>query len=138
MGVALTQHPELYKAIVCQVPLLDMLRYTVMGGAGASWVGEYGDPEKPEERAYIAAYSPYQNLRPGIDYPETLIMTSTKDDRVHPGHARKMAARLIELGQPVLYYENIDGGHGGAANLLETAMQSALVYTYLSRRLGLA
>ena len=137
MGVALTQAPELYKAIVCQVPLLDMLRYTVMGGAGASWVGEYGDPENPEERAAIEAYSPYQNLRAGIDYPETLIMTSTKDDRVHPGHARKMAARLMELGQPVLYYENIDGGHGGAANLLETAMQSALVYTYLSRRLGL-
>jgi prolyl oligopeptidase len=137
MGVALTQHPELYRAIVCQVPLLDMLRYTVMGGAGASWAGEYGDPEIPEERAALEAYSPYQALKPDVAYPETLIMTSTKDDRVHPGHARKMAARLMELGQPVLYYENIDGGHGGAANLLETAMQSALVYTYLSRRLGL-
>ena len=137
MGVALTQHPELYNAVVCQVPLLDMLRYTVMGGAGASWAGEYGDPDDPGECSALAAYSPYQHVSSEAAYPETLIMTSTKDDRVHPGHARKMVARLRECGQPVLYYENIDGGHGGAANLLETAMQTALVHTYLARRLGL-
>ncbi len=135
MGAALTQRPDLYNAIAIHVPLLDMVRYTVMGGAGASWVGEYGDPEVPEEKAFIEKYSPYQNVRPGQPYPEVLVMTSTKDDRVHPGHARKMAARLIEQGYPVLYYENIDGGHGGAANLIESARKSAIEFTYMARRL---
>jgi prolyl oligopeptidase len=134
MGVALTQHPELYNAIVIQVPLFDMIRYTQIG-AGASWVGEYGDPAIPAERAWIEKYSPYQNLKPGMPYPEVYIETSTKDDRVHPAHARKAAARLEQLGYKFLYYENIDGGHAAAANLNETARRVALEYTYLSQKL---
>ncbi len=135
MGVALTQRPELYNAVVVQVPLFDMQRYTVMGGAGASWAGEYGEPTDPAQWAYISRYSPYQNLKAGQPYPEVFIETSTKDDRVHPGHARKAAARLQALGYPVLYYENIDGGHAASANLNETARRVALEYSYLSRRL---
>jgi len=135
MGVALTQRPELYNAVVVQVPLFDMQRYTVMGGAGASWAGEYGEPTDPAQWAYISGYSPYQNLKAGQPYPEVFIETSTKDDRVHPGHARKAAARLQALGYPVLYYENIDGGHAASANLTETARRIALEYSYLSRRL---
>ncbi len=134
MGVALTQRPDLYNAIVIQVPLLDMLNYTRMG-AGASWVGEYGDPAKPEERAWIAAYDPYSNLKAGKKYPRAYIGTSTKDDRVHPGHARKMAARMKELGYDYVYYENIDGGHSAAANLEESATRFALEFTYLSQQL---
>jgi prolyl oligopeptidase len=134
MGVALTQRPELYNAVVVQVPLFDMIRYSQIG-AGASWVGEYGDPAIPSERAVIAKYDPYSNLKSGKKYPEVFIETSTKDDRVHPAHARKAAARMMELGYPVLYYENIDGGHAGAANLAETARRQALEYTYLTRRL---
>jgi prolyl oligopeptidase len=134
MGVALTQRPELYNAIVVQVPLFDMIRYSQIG-AGASWVGEYGDPAIPSERAVIAKYDPYSNLKAGQKYPEVFIETSTKDDRVHPAHARKAAARLEELGYRVLYYENIDGGHAGAANLAETARRQALEYVYLSKKL---
>jgi prolyl oligopeptidase len=134
MGVALTQRPELYNAIVIQVPLFDMINFTRIG-AGASWVGEYGDPANPAERAVLEGYSPYQNLRAGQPYPEVFIETSTKDDRVHPAHARKAASRLKALGYPYLYYENIDGGHAGAANLNETARRLALEYTYLTRRL---
>jgi prolyl oligopeptidase len=134
MGVALTQRPELYNAVVVQVPLFDMIRYSQIG-AGASWVGEYGDPAIPSERAVIAQYDPYSNLKAGKPYPEVFIETSTKDDRVHPAHARKAAARLEELGYPVLYYENIDGGHAASANLAETARRQALEYIYLSRRL---
>ena len=134
MGVALTQRPELYNAIVVQVPLFDMIRYSQIG-AGASWVGEYGDPAIPSERAVIAKYDPYSNLKVGRKYPEVFIETSTKDDRVHPAHARKAAARLEELGYPVLYYENIDGGHAASANLAETARRQALEYVYLSRKL---
>ncbi|WP_421739932.1 prolyl oligopeptidase family serine peptidase [Caulobacter sp.] len=134
MGVALTQRPELYNAIVVQVPLFDMIRYSQIG-AGASWVGEYGDPAIPSERAVIAKYDPYSNLKAGQKYPEVFIETSTKDDRVHPAHARKAAARLEELGYPVLYYENIDGGHAASANLAETARRQALEYVYLSRKL---
>ncbi len=134
MGVALTQHPELYNAIVIQVPLFDMIRYTQIG-AGASWVGEYGDPAIPAERAWIEKYSPYQNLKAGMPYPEVYIETSTKDDRVHPAHARKAAARLEQLGYRFLYYENIDGGHAAAANLNETARRVSLEYTYLSQKL---
>ncbi|MBW8891292.1 MAG: S9 family peptidase [Burkholderiales bacterium] len=134
MGVALTQRPELYNAIVVQVPLFDMIRYSQIG-AGASWVGEYGDPAIPSERAVIAKYDPYSNLKAGRKYPEVFIETSTKDDRVHPAHARKAAARLEELGYPVLYYENIDGGHAASANLAETARRQALEYVYLSRKL---
>ena len=134
MGVALTQRPELYNAVVIQVPLFDMIGYTHIG-AGASWVGEYGDPANPAERAVIETYSPYQNLKAGQPYPEVYIETSTKDDRVHPAHARKAAARLKALGYPYLYYENIDGGHAAAANLNETAKRVALEYTYLTRKL---
>jgi prolyl oligopeptidase len=134
MGVALTQRPELYNAIVIQVPLFDMLAYTHIG-AGASWVGEYGDPAIPEERAWIAAYDPYSNLKAGKPYPQVFIETSTKDDRVHPAHARKAGARLGALGYSYLYYENIDGGHSAAANLGETATRVSLEYTYLMQRL---
>ncbi len=134
MGVALTQRPELYNAIVVQVPLFDMIRYSQIG-AGASWMGEYGDPSIPSERAVIAKYDPYSNLKAGRKYPEVFIETSTKDDRVHPAHARKAAARLQELGYPVLYYENVDGGHAASANLAETARRQALEYIYLTRRL---
>jgi prolyl oligopeptidase len=134
MGVALTQRPELYSAVVVQVPLFDMIRYSQIG-AGASWIGEYGDPAIPSERAVIAKYDPYSNLKAGQKYPEVFIETSTKDDRVHPAHARKAAARLEALGYPVLYYENIDGGHAASANLAETARRQALEYVYLSKKL---
>jgi prolyl oligopeptidase len=134
MGVAMTQRPELYNAIVIQVPLFDMIRYTQIG-AGASWVGEYGDPAIPAERAVIAQYSPYQKLQAGKRYPEVFIETSTADDRVHPAHARKAAARLAELGYPYLYYENMEGGHSAGANLNQVALTNALEFTYLSRRL---
>ena len=134
MGAMLTQRPDLINAAVIQVPLFDMLRFHKLL-AGASWIGEYGDPDIPEQRAWIERYSPYQNLRAGQPYPEVFIHTSTKDDRVHPGHARKAAARLEELGYPVLFYENTDGGHAAGANLRETARRLALEYTYLSRRL---
>ena len=134
VGVAMTQRPELFNAVVVQVPLFDMIRYTQIG-AGASWVGEYGDPAIPEERAWIERYSPYQAIRPGQTYPEPFFVTSTKDDRVHPSHARKAAARMSEYGYPQLYYENTDGGHAAAANLNETAKRVALEYTYLTRKL---
>jgi prolyl oligopeptidase len=134
MGAMLTQRPDLINGAVIQVPLFDMLRFHRLL-AGASWIAEYGNPDIPEERAWIAAYSPYQNLRAGQPYPEVFIHTSTADDRVHPGHARKAAARLEELGYPVLYFENTDGGHAAGANLLHTARRIALEYTYLSRRL---
>jgi len=134
MGVALTKHPELYNAIVIQVPLFDMIAYDHIG-AGSSWIGEYGDPKVPAERAMLMSYSPYQNLKPGQPYPRVFIETSTKDDRVHPAHARKAAARLKEYGYDYLYYENIDGGHAAAANLNERAMRAALEYTYLQQRL---
>ena len=134
MGAMLTQRPDLINAAVVQVPLFDMLRFHKLL-AGASWIAEYGNPDVPAERAWIQEYSPYQNLRAGRPYPEVFIHTSTKDDRVHPGHARKAAARLEELGYPVLFYENTDGGHAAGANLRETARRLALEYTYLSRRL---
>jgi prolyl oligopeptidase len=134
MGVALTKRPELYNAIIIQVPLFDMIAYDHIG-AGASWIGEYGDPKVPEERAMLMTYSPYQNLAKGKPYPRVFIETSTKDDRVHPAHARKAAARLKEYGYDYLYWENIDGGHAAAANLNERATRAALEYTYLMQRL---
>ena len=134
MGVALTKHPELYRAIVIQVPLFDMIGYTHIG-AGASWVGEYGDPAIPAERKVIESYSPYQNLKAGQPYPRVFLETSTKDDRVHPAHARKAAARLKALGYDYLYYENMEGGHAAAANLNERAMRISLEYAYLMQRL---
>ncbi len=134
MGVMFTQRPDLFNANVCQVPLLDMLRYHLLL-AGASWMDEYGDPDVAEERAFLETLSPYHNIDPAKDYPEIYFETSTKDDRVHPAHARKMAKRLEELGKPFLYYENIDGGHSAAANQREAARRAALEYTYLARKL---
>jgi prolyl oligopeptidase len=134
MGNMLTMRPDLFGAVVCQVPLLDMRRYHTLL-AGASWVGEFGNPDDPEEWKFIRGISPYHNLRPDRAYPPILITTSTRDDRVHPGHARKMTARLLELGQPVLYYENIEGGHGGAADNRQRAFMDALGYTFLDREL---
>jgi len=134
MGVMLTERPDLFGAVVCQVPLLDMRRYNKLL-AGASWMDEYGDPDKPEEWAYIQKFSPYQNVKTGTKYPRVLFTTSTRDDRVHPGHARKMVARMKEQGHDVLYYENIEGGHGGAANNKQAAYMSALAYTFLLKQL---
>ncbi len=134
VGAAYTQRPDLFNAVVCAVPLLDMLRYHMLL-AGASWMGEYGDPDIPEERAFLESISPYHNVNADEDYPNILFLTSTKDDRVHPGHARKMAALLAEYGHPFEYYENIDGGHSAAANLQETAKRLALQYTFLAQNL---
>lgn len=134
MGVQLTQRPDLWNAVVIQVPLLDMLRFHTLL-AGASWQGEYGRPDDPAEGAFLKTISPYHNLKDGVAYPEPFFVTSTKDDRVHPGHARKMAALLEDMGLPYLYYENIDGGHSAAANLKETAKRHALEYTYLMQKL---
>lgn len=131
----MVQRPELFGAVVSQVPLIDMLRYHKLL-AGASWIAEYGDPDKPEERAYIAKYSPYQNVKKGVDYPRTFIYTSTRDDRVHPGHARKMVARMKEQGHAVLYFENIEGGHGAAANNEQAARMWAQTFTFLWQQLG--
>ncbi|WP_280362380.1 prolyl oligopeptidase family serine peptidase [Nocardia wallacei] len=134
MGVMLTRYPELFGAIVCQVPLLDMKRYHLLL-AGASWVAEYGDPDEPEEWEYLSKYSPYQNARADRTYPPTLLTTSTRDDRVHPGHARKMAARLEEQGHTIWYHENIEGGHGGAADNKQLAFQAALIYEFFTQML---
>jgi prolyl oligopeptidase len=134
VGAVMAQRPELFHAVLCSVPLLDMLRFHLLL-AGASWIGEYGNPDIPEERATLAKYSPYQNIFAEKSYPEMFITTSTRDDRVHPGHARKMAAKLESFGQPVLYYENIEGGHGGAANLEQRVRNAALQYTYFHRKL---
>ena len=134
MGVMLTQRPELWGAIVCSVPLLDMKRYHELL-AGASWMGEYGDPDNPEDWAALAKFSPYQNVKPGVKYPRVLFTTSTRDDRVHPGHARKMVARMLEQGHDVLYYENTEGGHAGAANNAQRARVVSLEYAYLYQQL---
>jgi prolyl oligopeptidase len=134
MGVMLTQRPDLFGAVVCQVPLLDMQRYNKLL-AGASWMGEYGNPDMPEEWAYIRKYSPYQNVVAEKKYPRVLFTTSTRDDRVHPGHARKMAAKMDAQGHALLYYENIEGGHGGAANNAQRAYMTAMAYTFLWKEL---
>ncbi len=134
MGVMLTERPDLFGAVVCQAPLLDMRRYNKLL-AGASWMDEYGDPDKPEEWSYLQKFSPYQNVRPGVKYPPVLFTTSTRDDRVHPGHARKMAALMESVGAPVLFYENIEGGHAGAANNNEVATMRSLAYTFLLQKL---
>ncbi len=135
MGNMLTMRPDLFGAVVCQVPLLDMRRYHTLL-AGASWMGEYGNPDDPKEWAFLQGFSPYHNLKDGVTYPPTLMMTSTRDDRVHPGHARKMTARMLEAKQPVLYYENIEGGHGGAANNKQSAHMNALAYAFLWQTLS--
>jgi prolyl oligopeptidase len=134
MGNMITLYPQLFGAIVCQSPLLDMRRYSKLL-AGASWMAEYGDPDKPEEWAFIQKFSPYYNVKPGAKYPPVLFTTSTRDDRVHPGHARKMMARMKDLGYDVRYYENIEGGHSGAADNAQAAHMSALGYTFLWQKL---
>jgi len=130
MGNMYVQRPDLFGAVVCQVPLLDMSRYHLLL-AGASWMAEYGDPEKPEEWEYLKNFSAYQNVRADRTYPTILITTSTRDDRVHPGHARKMVAKLEEMGHKVHYYENIEGGHAGAADNKQRAFMQALVWEFL-------
>jgi len=134
MGIMLTKYPELFGALVCSVPLLDMKRYHLLL-AGASWVAEYGDPDNPDDWAFIREYSPYQNISADRDYPALLMTTSTRDDRVHPGHARKMTAALEAAGHRVRYYENVEGGHAGAADNAQTAFRSALIYEFLHRML---
>lgn len=135
MGIMLTRYPEKFGALVCSVPLLDMKRYHLLL-AGASWVAEYGDPDNPDDWEFIAEYSPYQNISATRRYPPVLITTSTRDDRVHPGHARKMTAALEAAGQPVFYYENIEGGHAGAADNEQVAFKSALTYSFLWQMLA--
>ncbi len=137
MGVMLTRHPALFGAIVGSVPLLDMRRYSKLL-AGASWMAEYGDPDDPDDWAYLREFSPYHQVRRDVRYPPLLLTTSTRDDRVHPGHARKMTARMREYGLDVTYYENIEGGHGGAADNEQAAFMSALGYEFLWRQLGRA
>jgi prolyl oligopeptidase len=134
VGAALTQRPDLYGAVVVQVPLLDMKRYHKLL-AGASWMAEYGDPDIPEEWAYISQYSPYQNVREDVDYPRPFIFTTTRDDRVHPGHARKMAARMMSYGHDVLYFENVEGGHGAGVTPEQQAESIALTLAYLHLQL---
>ncbi len=134
VGAALTQRPDLFNAVVCQVPLLDMRRYHQLL-AGASWMGEYGDPDDPKQWEFIGKYSPYHNVFKDKHYPRVLFTTSTRDDRVHPGHARKMAALMQDQGHDVLYWENTEGGHAGAANNAQTARMWALTYTFLLKQL---
>jgi len=134
MGVEFNQHPDLWHAVVIQVPLLDMLRFEQIG-AGASWVGEYGSVTKPDELAFLKTISPYHNLKAGAPYPEPFFVTSTKDDRVTPVHARKMAALMQQMRLPFLYFENTNGGHAASANLQERAERTALEFTYLIRKL---
>ena len=134
VGVMFTQRPDLFNAVICAVPLLDMMRFHTLL-AGASWMGEYGNPEDPVEGKFLRSISPYHNINPKTDYPEVFFITSTKDDRVHPAHARKTAKRMEDQGHDFLYYENIDGGHSAAANLKETAKRLALQHTYLMQKL---
>jgi prolyl oligopeptidase len=133
-GVMLTQRPDLWNAVVVQVPLLDMKRYNKLL-AGASWMGEYGDPDT-DDWSFISQYSPYHNLEPDAEYPKPFFTTSTRDDRVHPGHARKMVARMSEMGHDLLYYENTVGGHAGASDNEQVARVQALIYSYLWDQLG--
>jgi prolyl oligopeptidase len=135
VGAVTMRHPELFGAVVCEVPLLDMLRYHLLL-AGSSWMDEYGNPDDPAMREVLRSYSPYHNVRAGVRYPRILFMTSTKDDRVHPGHARKMAALLEEHGQDVLFYENTEGGHGGSANLEQMVLMESLEASFLWQTLG--
>ncbi len=130
MGNMLVRRPDLWGAIVCQVPLLDMRRFNHLL-AGASWMDEYGNPDLPDEWNFIRTFSPYHIVEKSRKYPRTLFTTSTRDDRVHPGHARKMVAKMKDQGHDVVYYENIEGGHGGAADNKQAAFMQALAYTFL-------
>jgi len=134
VGVAFTQRPDLYNAVVCAVPLLDMQRYNKLL-AGASWMAEYGNPDIPEEWEYMSKYSPYHNLKKGMNYPEVYFYTSTRDDRVHPGHARKMVAKMDDLGYKIYYFENTEGGHAGASTNEQRAQMYAQLYSYLQMKL---
>jgi len=134
VGNMVTLYPDLFSAAVCQVPLLDMKRFHLLL-AGASWMAEYGNPDQAGEWDFIKTYSPYQNVQANTQYPTVLFTTSTRDDRVHPGHARKMMARMEEQGHQVLYYENIEGGHGGSANNKQAAYMQALAYSFLKQQL---
>ncbi len=134
MGTMLTQRPDLFGAVVCAVPLLDMQRYHKLL-AGASWIAEYGDPDNPDDWEFIGQYSPYQNVKADQTYPTVFFTTSTRDDRVHPGHARKMMARMLEQKHSVLYFENTEGGHAGAANNAQIARMRALEFAFLWREL---
>ncbi len=134
VGVAYTHRPDLFNAVACLVPLLDMRHYHTML-AGASWMAEYGNPDLPEEWEYIQTYSPYHNLKENETYPEVLFITSTKDDRVHPGHARKMAALMKEMGHPYYYFENMEGGHAAGVNNEQIARRTALTFTYFAWKL---
>jgi prolyl oligopeptidase len=131
-GAAVTQRPDLFGAAIIGSPLLDMQRYSHLL-AGASWMEEYGDPDVPGDWAFISKYSPYQAVRPGVKYPPVFFYSSTEDDRVHPGHARKMAARLIEYGNPVYFHEYLEGGHSVGADHAEDAVRAALLHAYLKR-----
>lgn len=135
VGAVYVQRPDLFNAVVCQVPLLDMIRYTKLP-AGASWIGEYGDPEVPDMRAYIETYSPYQNIKAGVKYPSVLFVTSTFDDRVHPAHARKTAAKMEGFGNKVYFYEETEGGHGASADNIQRAKRIAIEYAYLWKMLA--
>jgi prolyl oligopeptidase len=135
VGNMLVMRPDLFGAIACHAPLLDMRRYHHLL-AGASWMAEYGDPDDPKQWDFIRVWSPYQAAKKGVKYPRILFTSSTRDDRVHPGHARKMVAKLEDQGHDVLYYENIEGGHGGAATNEQRAFMSALSYSFLWKQLG--
>lgn len=135
VGMMLTRYPDLFGALVCQVPLLDMRRYHTLL-AGASWVAEYGNPDDPEQWKYIKDFSPFHLFSPERDYPPILFTTSTRDDRVHPAHARTMVAQMVEAGKDVLFYENTEGGHAGAADHQQRATMAALAWEFLWQKLG--
>ena len=131
----MTQRPDLYDAVVISIPLLDMRRYHKLL-AGASWMAEYGNPDIAQEWEYISKYSPYQNVEADREYPRALFTTTTRDDRVHPGHARKMAAKMLSQGHPIFYYENTEGGHGSGVTPEQRARMTAITYTYLWKQLA--
>jgi prolyl oligopeptidase len=135
MGVMLTRYPALFGAVVAMVPLLDMRRYTKLL-AGRSWIAEYGDPDNEADWAYLREFSPYHVVRPGQPYPPVLCITSTRDDRVHPGHARKMTALLRRHGYDASYYENMEGGHDAAADNEQAATLWALTQEFLWQELN--
>jgi prolyl oligopeptidase len=135
VAATMLRHPELYGAVVCGNPLVDMQRYHRLL-AGASWVAEYGNPDRPEQWGYLQKYSPYQNVRPDQKLPPVMFYTSTRDDRVHPGHARKMAAKMEAMGYPVDYYENTEGGHHGSVTNEQLATRIARTYAFLWQHVG--
>ena len=131
----MVKRPDLFNAVIASVPLIDMLRYHLLL-AGASWMAEYGNPDNPQHYEFISQYSPYQNMKADSEYPEIFLWTNPKDDRVHPGHARKMAARMLEQGHDLIYFENAEGGHGGGANLSQLAMTQSMEVVYLLQQLS--